>query len=70
MSGKNNMAMYREKKGLSKQKLSQLTGISPSNLYHIETGKIFAYPGWRKRISEALDVPEAELFPEEQAKEA
>lgn len=70
MSGKNNMAMYREKKGLSKQKLSQLTGISPSNLYHIETGKIFVYPGWRKRISEALDVPEADLFPEEQAEEA
>jgi transcriptional regulator with XRE-family HTH domain len=69
MSSQNRVTEYRERKGLSKQKLSQLTGISPSNLYHIETGKIFPYPGWRIRLSKALDIAEEVLFPEFQKKE-
>lgn len=64
MQNKNNVTEVREKRGLSKQKLSQITGISPSNIYHIETGKLFPYPGWRQRISDALGVSELELFPQ------
>ncbi|MGV8979919.1 helix-turn-helix transcriptional regulator [Clostridium sp.] len=60
----NNVTEFREKRGLSKQKLSQLTGISPSNIYHIETAKTFPYPGWRKRLAEALSTSEENLFPQ------
>ena len=55
---------FRERMKLSKQKLSHITGISPSNLFHIETGRLYPYPGWRKRISEALGVSEDVIFPE------
>lgn len=59
----NKVTEYRTQKNLSKQKLSLLTGISPSNIYNIESGKVFPYPGWRKRLAEALGVPEETLFP-------
>lgn len=65
----NNVTEYRENRGLSKQKLSQLTGISPSNIYHIETAKTFPYPGWRKRLAEALNINEEKLFPQYTNKE-
>lgn len=60
----NNLKKIREAAKLSKQKLSQITGISPANLYHIEVGNVYPFPGWRKRISEALGVSEFEIFPE------
>lgn len=60
---------YRERLKISKQKLSLMTGISPSNIWHIETGRVFPYPGWRKRISRALNIPENELFPDCEKKE-
>ncbi len=30
----------------------------------METGKKFPFPGWRKRLSEALEIKEEILFPE------
>ena len=51
-------------KGVSGLKLSQMTGISPGAISNIENGKIIAYPGWKQRIAEALEVPVEEIFPE------
>lgn len=51
----------REQKGLSQLELSYDTKIAPSNISAIEAGKLYLYPGWRKRIALALDVSEDEL---------
>jgi len=50
-------------KGLSQNRLSQLTRIPASNISLIVNGKMPVYPAWRKRICEALGVPEKILFP-------
>jgi transcriptional regulator with XRE-family HTH domain len=54
----------RENRGWSLAAVCMRTGISPSDLSLIERGHRPAYPGWRKRIAEAFDLPEAELFQE------
>jgi putative transcriptional regulator len=59
----NNLKEIRIQKGISQQQLSFETRISPGVLSHIENGKIFAYPGWRKRIAKALKMPEEVIFP-------
>jgi transcriptional regulator with XRE-family HTH domain len=51
----------RERLGISRLKLSRLTGIDYGALTKIEQGKIYFYPGWKKRIARALGVNEAEL---------
>ncbi len=66
MLKKNNLRDVREGRGISQLKLSQLTGIAPGTICNIENHKIYVYEGWRKRLSEALDMPEANLFPEYQ----
>lgn len=55
----------RESQNISQLELSRLTRIAPSGLSAVESGKLYCYPGWRKRISEALKVSEKEIFPEE-----
>lgn len=57
----NNVKEARERKGLSQLELAYLTKIAPSNISAIEAEKIFLYPGWRKRIAVALNIPEEEL---------
>ncbi len=59
----NRVRELREERGLSQTQLSVLTGIHTAALSRIETSKIFAYPGWRKRIARALGVAEVEVFP-------
>ena len=49
--------------------VSRLTAISPSDLSQVELEKKPCFPSWRKRLSEALNVPECELFPEYQTTE-
>lgn len=62
---KNNLQKIRQKRGISQLRLSFLTGIAPSEISRIENSWIKPYPGWRKRLSKALDVRETELFPPE-----
>ncbi|AOQ23854.1 hypothetical protein MTAT_04870 [Moorella thermoacetica] len=56
------LKQIRLQRGLSLTRLCQLTGIHPSNLSRIEKGLIYPYPGWRKRLTEAIGVPEDILF--------
>jgi len=59
----NNLKKVRQERGISQLKLAFLTGIGPSEISRIENGWIKPYPGWRKRIAQALDVGEDQLFP-------
>ena len=50
---------------ISANKLSMKSGISSPDIYCILNGKKPFYPNWRKRVSEALNVPEEDFFPDE-----
>lgn len=60
----NNLRKFKEAAGISGLELSRRTGIAPSIISNIENNRIKPWPGWKKRLSEALKVPEFELFPE------
>jgi transcriptional regulator with XRE-family HTH domain len=47
----------RLKRGLSQTRLAAMAGIHPATLSRIETGRMYPYPGWRKRLAEALGWP-------------
>lgn len=53
-----------EEKGISQRKLSIDAGIASQDVNQAINGKKPFFPGWRKRISDALGVPEEDLFPE------
>ncbi len=59
----------RQKRGLSQTKLSALTGIASSDISAIENRWKRPFPGWKKRISKALNMsgPDAERLFEEVA---
>lgn len=61
MNNANRVKEARLKKGITQLQLSYLTEIAPSNICSIEAGRLYLYPGWRKRIAEALNIPEKEL---------
>lgn len=63
---KNNLKKILKEKGISGMQLSRITGISTSVIYSISSEKIVAFPGWKRRISEALGVPVDEIFPNEE----
>ena len=51
-----------KEQGLTRMQLAMKAGINPSDLYQALNGNKPMFPSWRKKISEALGVPEAELF--------
>lgn len=55
-----------KERDLSVNKLSFGARISPSDLSSVLSGKRPMYPNWKKRIAEFLEIPETELFEEEQ----
>jgi transcriptional regulator with XRE-family HTH domain len=52
----------RQRRGWSQFYAGTLADIEPSTLAQIERGHRFAYPGWRKRLAAAFDLPEEVLF--------
>jgi transcriptional regulator with XRE-family HTH domain len=60
---KMSMTQMREKRGWSKSELARRTGIGLTEICRIESGKIYPYPGWRKKIAAALETSERTLFP-------
>lgn len=42
--------------------LARKAQITPQDLYAALSGKRSMFPGWRRRIAEALDMPETDLF--------
>jgi len=61
----NRIRETREKKGISQFELARRTGLHPSTISKVERGVWMPFPGWRRRIAEALEVGENEIFPEE-----
>ena len=59
----NRLKEIRKRRGLSQLKLAHLTGIQPSEISRVENGWLIPYPSWRKRLADALDITEAEVFP-------
>lgn len=59
----NKLREVRIARDLSQLQLSFMTTISPGIISNLETGKIYPYPGWRRRIAEALKVDEFEIWP-------
>ena len=49
-------------RGLSVNKLAFRAEIANTSLYNALAGKIPMYPRWKKRISEFLELPEEEIF--------
>lgn len=60
----NRVREERKRQGLTQFELAKRANIHPVEIGRIERGIIKPFPGWRKRLAEALGVPEAELFPE------
>jgi len=56
----------RQAKGLTQWELAKRANIHPVNLAKIERGDFRLYAGWRRRIAEALGVPEEALENTEQ----
>lgn len=54
-----------EEKRISIYRLATMARIASPDLYNALSGKKPMYPNWRKRISEALEIPEEDLFEEE-----
>jgi transcriptional regulator with XRE-family HTH domain len=47
----------RKKRGMSQYQLSRMTGIHPSDISKMESGRFPCFDGWKKRIAEALEWP-------------
>jgi len=61
---KNYLREKRIDKGLSQVQLSVRTGIASTTISAIETGRIVPFNGWKVKLSGALGVSVAEIFPE------
>ncbi len=59
-----NLTVEREKRGWTKSELARRSGVPLAEICRIEGGKIFPYPGWRRKIARAMEMPESELFQE------
>lgn len=61
----NRVREIRQQKNITQFELARRTGIHVANLHKIEHSIIKPFPGWRRRIAEALEVAEDVLFPAE-----
>ncbi|NPV74647.1 MAG: helix-turn-helix transcriptional regulator [Pelotomaculum sp.] len=51
----------RQQKNISRAELSRRTGIDYVTLYKLKRGLMLPFPGWRRRIAQALGVEENKL---------
>ncbi len=54
----------RQRLGISQAELARRAGLTPVLVNHLERGKIYPWPKYRKSISEALNTSEDKLFEE------
>ncbi|MFO7773447.1 MAG: helix-turn-helix transcriptional regulator [Dehalococcoidia bacterium] len=59
----NKLREARKARGLSQLRLSFLTNIPPATISRIENNHVQPFPGWRRRLSNALGATEHEIFP-------
>lgn len=65
MNASNKLREARTRENMTQLRLGSLTGIAPNIISCIESGKLPAYPNWRKKICAALGANETEIFPNE-----
>lgn len=58
------LVLERQRHGLSQSQLARIANVHPATLSRLEAGKLFPYPGWKRRLGKALGVPGDELFEE------
>jgi transcriptional regulator with XRE-family HTH domain len=58
----NRLREERTRRGWSLTKVTMLSGIASGDLSLLERGLRPAFPGWRRRLSQAFNLPESELF--------
>ena len=61
----NRLKEYRERAGLSQTELAWRSRMAGQNISAFERGTLAPWPKAKKALAEALQVNEAELFPEE-----
>jgi transcriptional regulator with XRE-family HTH domain len=59
----NNLKKVMKQQDVTGFELFRRTGIAPSTISGIVNNRIIPFPGWCKRIAEALKVSESALFP-------
>ena len=57
-----NLKIYRKKRRLSQEQLSEIVDISPMHLSKIERGLTFVSADLLEKLSETLEIPVARLF--------
>ena len=60
----NHVKKWLDRKNMTILELSRRARIAPSDLGQAISEKKPFFPNWRRRVSQALDIPERELFPE------
>lgn len=58
------LTLERESRGWSKSKLSRVSGVGLAEIVRLESGKIYPYPGWKKKLANALNCNPDVLFEE------
>lgn len=53
---------YLNEHGISQLELSRRTGIASNMICNVCNDKMKPFPGWIKKITEALNVSEEEIF--------
>lgn len=53
-----------KEKGITRFRIAKMARIETTDIYQCFKGVKKWIPAWRKRISEALEMPEEEVFPE------
>lgn len=61
-------AVLKDKK-ITAYRLAKDCNIATANVYNLLNGKQWAYPKWRKTISEYLGIPENQIFELEEEEE-
>lgn len=54
----------RKRQGLTQFELARRTKIHPTEIGKLERGILKPFPGWKRRLAQALGVPEEYLFGE------
>lgn len=59
-----------DNRNMNIRQLALAADIVPQSLYAAVHGRVYFWPGWKKRVAEALDMSVDELFEEQEVNNA